>query len=445
MSGIAEVLINLGFKITGSDIRKSKITERLKGLGAEISYLHKRENIKGADVLVYSSAIKPTNPEFMEAKRENIPVIPRAEILQELMRMKQGIAIAGTHGKTTTTSIIGRILAKAGLDPTLIVGGVVKSLGTTARLGLGEFLVCEADESDFSFLTLSPVISVITSIDEDHLDNYKNIGEIREAFTQFANRVPFYGCTILCNDDSNIKRIKKNLKKRYITYGIEKGANILGFDIELGMPSKFSVRSNGDFIGKFELSLPGIHYIYNALAAISVGIELEINHSVMQDAISTFEGVSRRFELMYEGKGIKIIDDYAHHPREIEMTLMAARTIHKGRIIAIFQPHLYSRTLYLLSRFSKCFNLADKVIITDIYPAREEKIEGVTGKLIKDAMVKEGHRNVVYIEDKNDIPDFVIKDLRDGDLVMVLGAGDVYKVAKKLKAEMEKTEKNEDS
>ncbi len=423
MSGIAEVLLSSGYRISGSDMKKTPLTERLRLSGAIIEYEHRKENIKGADVLVYSSAISPQNPEIQQAKKAGIPVIPRAEMLGELMRMKQGIAIAGTHGKTTTTSITAKILGSAGYDPTVVVGGKVKSIGTGGRLGKGEYLVCEADESDRSFLHLSPVMSVITSIDSDHLDNYKDMQDIKDTFVKFANLVPFYGCTIIAYDDENIKEIKNRIKRRVITYGIVKGAHILGEEVISGLPSKFSVRTNGDLIGRFSISLPGIHYIKDTIAAIAVGVELGIQRGILEDAVSGFEGVERRFEFIRDGD-IKIVDDYAHHPKEIEETLNAARTIHKGRIIAIFQPHLYSRTKRLFREFATALELADEVILTEIYPAREKPLKGVSARLISNKMKK-----CSFVKDRFEIPGLIKKIVRKGDMLITLGAGNIRDVA----------------
>jgi len=430
MSGIAEVLIRSGYRVTGSDIKRTSVTERLENLGAGIIYEHKEKNVRNADVLVYSSAIKESNTELIAARSMKIPIIQRAEMLAELMRMKQGIAIAGTHGKTTTTSIAARILDFAGYDPTVVVGGRIKSIGSGGRLGKGDYLVCEADESDRSFLSLSPVISIITSIDADHLDSYRDIEEIKNAFMEFANRVPFYGCTILAYDDENVRDIIKGIKKRTITYGLSEGVQIYGYDVSLDISSEFSVRMDKDVIGRFSLPLPGIHYVRNAIAAIALGIELEIPKGLLRDAIVSFEGVERRFEFIRKGD-IKIVDDYAHHPKEIEETLIAAKNIHKGRIIAIFQPHLYSRTVKLLDGFAQSLKLAEEVVVTDIYPAREEPIPGVTGEIIVDRMIAYGNKGV-YIKDRKEIPDYIRKIARKGDMIITLGAGNIREVAVEL-------------
>jgi len=432
MSGIAELLINMGYDVTGSDLTETKITKRLRELGAKITNCHKKENVRGKDLVIYSSAIKEDNPELIEAKSINIPCIPRPEILGELMRMKEGIAVAGTHGKTTTTSMIAKILDKAAFDPTLLIGGKLRGFGIHARLGSGRYLVCEADESDRGFLKLYPVLSVITSIDDDHLNGYKNITEICDAFTVFANNVPFYGCVMICVDDENIQNILPHIKKRYVTYGLSSKAHITALDIEGKKIQSFTVKSNNDNFGRFNLKLPGIYNIYNALAAIGIALELEIDVKLTKEAISEFEGVERRFELKGEIDGIKVIDDYAHHPKEIETVLSTARSVHKGRILAIFQPHLFSRTLKLKDKFGRAFHNADSLIVTKVYPAREEPIEGVTGELIVKSCKKQGHRDVKYIENDDEILNHVARIAKEGDLIMTIGAGSIDKVGEEI-------------
>ncbi len=430
MSGIAEVLLKSGYNVTGSDIRRTSVTDRLKRLGASIIYKHKQENVKGTEVVVYSSAISESNPEIRAAQVIGIPIIPRAEMLGELMRMKQGIAIAGTHGKTTTTSIIARMLEFSGRDPTVVVGGMIKSIGTGGIVGGGEYFVCEADESDRSFLYLSPVISMITSIDADHLDNYRDIDEIRDTFTQFANRVPFYGFIVLAYDDENIRSIITKVRRRSITYGMREGARVKGSDISLGVKSEFSVKIARQNIGRFTFPIPGAHYVMNAIGAIALGLELDIKPGLLRDAIAGFEGVVRRFEYIRNGE-IKIIDDYAHHPREIEETIKAARLLSENRIVVVFQPHLFSRTMKLCDGFAKSLQLADEIIVTDIYPAREEAIPGVTGKIIVDRMAEIG-KKAKYIKEIDRISDCLRNVIKKGDIVLTLGAGNIRKVAKEL-------------
>ena len=442
MSGIAELLINSGYEISGSDICLSPITARLEKLGAYISEGHHPKNIGLSDLVVYSSAVKAQNPELQEANRRKIPCIPRAEILGELMRLREGIAIAGTHGKTTTTSMVGKILETANFDPTIIVGGILRSLGTTTKLGQGKFIVVEADESDKLFLKWSPVITVIASIDEDHLDRYENLEEIRETFLKFTNRVPFYGCNIVCNDDENIKYIIPRMKKRCITYGFSKDSKFKIKDYKLGETSRFWLQANGDDLGEFSLSLPGIHNILNACAAITVGIELEIPIWTIRKAVSEFEGAHRRFELKGEKKGIKIMDDYAHHPREIEVTLRTAKQLFSchsefisesyGRIIVIFQPHLFSRTQKLSHRFANCFHDADWTIITSIYPARESPVPGITGELIVQSAFSAGYKNMSYIPSEQELIDWCLTNLKPGDTLFTIGAGDIYKIGELL-------------
>jgi UDP-N-acetylmuramate--alanine ligase len=437
MSGIAELLINLGYEVSGSDLALSPTTQRIKELGAHVARGHRRENVRRADVVVYSSAIPQSNIEVREAHRRNIPCIPRVEILGELMRMKESIGIAGTHGKTTTTSMVGKILENAGFDPTIVVGGKLRSMGVNAKLGQGRFMVCEIDESDKLLLGLSPIINVITSIDEDHLDNYKDLDEIKETFLKFTDRVPFYGCNIVCDDDENIRSIIPRMKKRCVIYGFNEQSNLKIRHYELGNPSHFRVQSNGDTFGEFTLSLPGLHNILNACAAIAVGIELEIPMPVMKEAVSQFKGTDRRFELKGEAKGIRIMDDYAHHPREIEVTLKTARQLSQGRVVAIFQPHLYSRTKKLSHRFGDCFWDADQVFIMPIYRAREKRAKEVTGQLIVDAAISKGYKQMTYVESEEEIIEWCLQNLTSGDTVFTIGAGDVYKTGEKLLARLE--------
>ena len=432
MSGIAEVLLNMGFEVTGSDVSTSQITKRLKTLGAKIKNGHNGLNILGADVVVYSSAVKKDNVELVSADDMKIPVIPRAEMLAELMRMKKAIAVAGTHGKTTVTSLIGKILTEAGLDPTIVVGGKLRSLDTNAKLGKGEYIVCEADESDKSFLKLLPTFALVTTIDEDHLDNYANIDEIKYAFLEFVNKVPFYGCNILCLDEPDVQSILPEIERRTITYGFSRQADISVCDVELeNFHSSFTVVGERGEIARVKLNIPGKHNIANALGAIAMCLELDVDIEVIKKALLGFHGVRRRFEIKGKLNGIWVVDDYAHHPREVEVTLASARNGWAGRIIAIFQPHLFSRTIKLKNRFATAFNEADKVIITDIYPSREMPIPGVTGKIIYEAIKDYGHRNVTYIKNKDDVVTYLKKHAKRGDLILTIGAGDIYKVGEK--------------
>lgn len=429
MSGIAEVLLNLGFEVTGSDIATSEVTKRLKRLGAKVKKGHSPLNVLGADVVVFSSAVKRDNEEIQRALDLKIPVIPRAEMLAELMRLKKAIAVAGTHGKTTVTSMIGLILQYASLDPTIVVGGRLRSLDSNAKLGKGEYLVAEADESDRSFLKLFPTFGIITTIDEEHLDNYENIREIKRTYLEFVHKVPFYGCVILCLDEPNVQSILPEIERRTITYGFSRQADISAVDVIIdNFHSSFTVMSGKDKLTRIELKVPGRHNIANALAAIAMSRELNIDVAIIAQSLSQFHGVRRRFEVKGKINGTWVIDDYAHHPREIEVTLESARNGWSGRIVAIFQPHLFSRTLKLKDRFATSFNEADKVIITDVYPSREDPVPGVTGKLIYDAIRDHGHRSVTYIKDKENIVGYLMKHVRKGDLVITIGAGDIYKI-----------------
>ena len=434
MSGIAEVLLNLGFKITGSDLRKTETTERLEQLGAQIFYGHREENVHDVDVVVISSAVKSDNPEVQKARELFIPVIQRAEMLAELMRIKYSVAVAGAHGKTTTTSLISSVLGHAGIDPTCVIGGKLNSLGSNAKLGSSKFLVAEADESDGTFLLLFPTIAVVTNIDLEHLDFYKDIHEIKNAFLTFLNKVPFYGLDIICIDNSNIQSLIPQLKRRYMTYGLSKQADLRAENINYkGVKTSFKVIYKGEDLGDIDLSLPGIHNVVNALAACGVGIELDIPFETIKEALKGFSGIQRRLEIKWDGS-IKLIDDYGHHPTEIRATLSAIRKMWKGRIVVVFQPHRYTRTKALMHEFVTSFNEADVLIVTEIYPASEEKIEGVTGKVLSEKIRASGHKNVIFALTKQDAADKVLKLAKSGDVVITLGAGDIYKIGERLKS-----------
>jgi len=434
MSGIAEVLLNLGFKITGSDLRKTETTERLEQLGAQIFYGHREENVHDVDVVVVSSAVKSDNPEVQKARELFIPVIQRAEMLAELMRIKYSVAVAGAHGKTTTTSLISSVLGQAGIDPTCVIGGKLNSLGSNAKLGSSKFLVAEADESDGTFLLLFPTIAVVTNIDLEHLDFYKDIHEIKNAFLTFLNKVPFYGLDIICIDNSNIQSLIPQLKRRYMTYGLSKQADLRAENINYkGVKTSFKVIYKGEDLGDIDLSLPGIHNVVNALAACGVGIELDIPFETIKEALKGFSGIQRRLEIKWDGS-IKLIDDYGHHPTEIRATLLAIRKMWKGRIVVVFQPHRYTRTKALMHEFVTSFNEADVLIVTEIYPASEEKIEGVTGKVLSEKIRASGHKNVMFALTKEDAADKVLKLAKSGDVVITLGAGDIYKIGERLKS-----------
>ncbi|MCX5799156.1 MAG: UDP-N-acetylmuramate--L-alanine ligase, partial [Proteobacteria bacterium] len=384
MSGIAEVLLNLGFKVSGSDLRKTDTTERLEQLGARIFYGHREENVQDVDVVVVSSAVKFDNPEIQKAKDLFVPVIQRAEMLAELMRIKYSIAVAGAHGKTTTTSLVSSILGYAGMDPTCVIGGKLNSLGSNAKLGDSKFLVAEADESDGTFLLLFPTIAVATNIDLEHLDFYKDINEIKTAFLTFLNKVPFYGLDIICIDNSNLQGLIPQLKRRYMTYGLSKQADLRAENITYKwFETTFRVVHRGEDLGDITLSLPGIHNVVNALAACGVAIELDIPFITVREALKNFSGIQRRLEIKWDGN-IKLIDDYGHHPTEIRATLSAIRKMWKGRVVVVFQPHRYTRTKALMHEFVTSFNEADVLIVTEIYPASEEKIEGITGHVLSE-------------------------------------------------------------
>ena len=435
MSGIAEVLLNLGFKVTGSDLRETETTERLASLGAEISYGHKEDNVTQVDVVVVSSAVKSDNPEVKAAKSRFIPVIPRAEMLAELMRMKYSIAVAGAHGKTTTTSLVASILDAAGFDPTCVIGGRLNSLGTSAQLGGSEYLVAEADESDGSFLLLFPTLAVATNIDLEHLDFYKDIEEIKDAFVRFLNKVPFFGLVILCIDNPGLQSVIPLLKRRYITYGLSKQADLRAEVVKQeGFTTSFRVTYKGSELGEAVLATPGIHNVVNALAAIGVAIELDIPFSTVQEALRRFAGIHRRLELKWQNDWT-LVDDYGHHPTEIKATLAAIRDIWKGRVVAAFQPHRYTRTKALLDEFVTSFNEADVLIVTDIYAASEEKIEGITGSVLAERISKSGHKNVLFAPTKDDVAETILRMVAPGDLVITLGAGDLYKIGERLIAE----------
>ncbi len=433
MSGIAEVLLNLGYHISGSDLKETEVTRRLEALGCEISYGHRRENVKEADVVVVSSAVRPNNPEVEVAEQRLIPVIPRAEMLAELMRMKVGVAIAGTHGKTTTTSLIATVLAAGGLDPTVVIGGRLNSIGSNARLGQGEFLVAEADESDGSFIKLIPTIAVVTNIDPEHLDYYKGIEEIKETFLSFLDKVPFFGLVILCLDHPNIQSLIPRLKKRFTTYGLTTQADFQAREIVFeGLCTTFDVLHHGREVGRLKIQMPGLHNVYNALATVATAFELDIPFQTVQETLSDFSGIQRRFQVKGEKKGVLIVDDYGHHPVEIMATLRAARTGWGKRIVAVFQPHRFTRTQALFHDFLTAFYDADVLILTDIYPAGEDRIEGVEAKALFEGIREYGHKNVTYLADKKEIVDYLLRVITPGDLVITLGAGDIWQVSEEL-------------
>ena len=431
MSGIAEILIRKGYKVTGSDGAVSENTERLKKMGAEIHIGHAPENIDGADVVVFTSAVKAEeNIETREALARKIPVIKRAEMLAELMRMKFGIGIAGTHGKTTTTTMTGLVAQSGGFDPTIIVGGRVHSFDkTNAVVGSGDIIVVEADEFDRTFLKLSPSLAVITTIDTDHMDIYADIDDIKRSFIEFANKVPFYGCVVVCLDEPEVRSIIPAISRRTLTYGFNPQATIRAVDIEISeIHSTFTVLFDQKPLGRITLAAPGEHNIKNALASVGIGFELNMSFSKIKEGLEKFSGVYRRFQVKAEKDNVIVVDDYAHHPTEVKATIHAAR---KGwperRLVVVFQPHLYSRTQQLYEDFGLSFFDAEVLVVTDIYPAREKPIEGVTGKLIADTARDFGHKGVNYVADKNELPAKLIDIVQPGDLVITMGAGDIYK------------------
>lgn len=429
MSGIAEVLLNLDYIVSGSDVRPSPITERLETNGATIYYRHAPENVIGAHVVVVSSAVSQDNPETAEARRRKIPVIARAEMLAELARLKYAIAIAGTHGKTTTTSMIATILDRAGFDPTIVVGGVLNTIGSNARLGKGDFIVLEADESDRSFLLLSPAIAVVTNIEADHLDHYRDIEDIQEAFLAFINKVPFYGAAILCLDEPAVQSLFPRIKRRIVTYGSAAQADITVSDVtEQDLGSSFTLRFNGGGIQKLKLRVPGMHNVLNATAAFSAARDMGVEPAVIAEALAAFQGVGRRFQVKSHD-GITVIDDYAHHPTEIRATLSAAKSGNFRRLFAVFQPHRFTRTLHLFDDFARAFNLADVALILDIYPAGEAPIPGITTSALVEKIKSFGHKNVLYAPTFEVIESYIAANATEGDAVIVMGAGSVTKLS----------------
>ena len=430
MSGIAEVLINQGFDVTGSDVGKTSVTRHLESIGARIACSHQAENIRDVQVVVVSSAIQPDNAEVLAAREQMIPVIPRAEMLAELMRMKYGIAIAGTHGKTTTTSLVATVLAGGGLDPTMVIGGRLKSFSGHAKLGQSEFLVAEADESDGSFLRLSPTFAVVTTLDEEHMDYYRTLAGIKSAFLTFINKVPFFGASILCLDDPNIQSLLPQVEKRYITYGLTTQADYTARNISVeGMQSFFTVYHRGKKLGRINSGALGRHNVLNTLAAVAVGMELNLEFKTIAESLKDFTGVQRRFEIVHQSESLTLVDDYGHHPAEIQTTLRTAKEVWPDRkLTVIFQPHRYSRTQSLLKSFCAAFNDADHLILLDIYPAGEPPIEGINSRKIAEGAREMGHKSVEYMENRNEVVPHLLRTLKSGDVVMTLGAGNVWEL-----------------
>ncbi len=435
MSGIAEVLLNLGYKVSGSDLKSSAVTQRLAGLGATTFEGHRAENIVGAEVVVTSSAISKENPEVAEAHEQHIPVIQRAEMLAELMRLKYGIAIAGMHGKTTTTSMVAAVLAAGGLDPTVVVGGRVDAMGSNARLGKSQYLVAEADESDRSFLKLSPILSVVTNIDREHMDTYRNMRDVKKTFLDFMDRVPFYGMIVACNDDPMLRRLLPDVQRRTVTYGLKRGSDFLikiptsrAKDArEMGHPpySSFHVSYQKKDLGEFTLHVPGVHNVLNATAAIAVGVGLDISVDAIRTALDQFRGVDRRFQLRGRVAGISVIDDYGHHPTEIKATLAAAKQCGYRRIHVIFQPHRYTRTRDLMEEFTTAFADADSLFVLDIYAASEKPVEGITGEALARQISEKSGKPAQYEGSFADAVSAVAAAAQDGDMILTLGAGSV--------------------
>lgn len=440
MSGIAELLLNLGYIVSGSDIKRSSVTERISAMGGKIFLKHSAENIESADVVVYSSAVSPDNPELVAAQGKYIPVIPRAEMLAELMRLKYGVAIAGAHGKTTTTSMVASILTAGDLDPTILIGGRLDIWGgSNAKLGQGDILVAESDESDGSFLALSPTIAVVTNIDREHMDHYGKMDCIRDTFVNFINKVPFYGTAILCLDNEEIQNIIPRLKKRYVTYGLTSQADLRAKDIEQSsLSSDFEIFNQNESLGRMTVGMPGNHSVLNALAAVAVGLELNIHLNDIKKGLANLGGLARRFQRKGEKGGVLVIDDYGHHPTEIMATLETAREIWpEERLIVVFQPHRYSRTRELYYRFVISFNHSDLLIIAPVYPAGEKEIEGVDSEWLCRGIKEHGHREVYLAENHDHIISLLLKNVKPGDKVITLGAGDIYKIGESLLDEID--------
>jgi UDP-N-acetylmuramate--alanine ligase len=434
MSGIAEVLLNSGYVVSGSDLQESDATRRLRSLGARVFVGHQEENLVGnPSVVVISTAVKYANPEVLEARRRHIPVIPRAEMLAELMHMKYGIAVAGSHGKTTTTSMVAAALSTAGLDPTIVIGGRVHMLGTNAKMGEGDILVAEADESDDSFLLLAPTIAVVTNIDKEHMDFHQTMERLNESFLTFINRIPFYGLAVLCIDDANVHGLLPKMRKRFATYGLSAEADFSAQDLKMSSSGvEFAVLHHGKSLGRLRLHLPGRHSATNALAAVAVGHELEIPFAQVKEALGAFTGIHRRFEVKGEPKGILVIDDYGHHPAEIRATIGAIRDSWKRPLTVVFQPHRFTRTRDLFDEFLTAFEGADRLVLTEIYGAGEDPIAGASGEALYQAIKRKGHIDVEFIADKNEIAAHLKDKLERGDIALTLGAGDIYKVGETL-------------
>ncbi len=434
MSGIAEVLLNLGYTVSGSDLRLSSVTGHLQALGARVFEGHAADNVEGAHVVVSSSAVRPSNPELTEARQRGVPVIPRAEMLAELMRLKYGIAVAGSHGKTTTTSMLALVLDRGGLDPTVVVGGRLGVLGSGARLGRGEYLVAEADESDRSFLKLTPTVAVVTNIDREHMDAYRDLADIQEAFLGFVNKVPFYGCAVLCLDDPPVKAILPKVERRVVSYGLSQQASVSARDLEL-LPtgSSYTATLAGRPLGTVTVKVPGAHNVTNSLAAVAVGLDLELPFEAIQQGLQSFTGVDRRFQVRGEARGVLVIDDYGHHPTEIRATLETLRLrAGERRTLVLFQPHRFTRTQALWDDFCRAFGEANVLRLVDIYPASEEQLPGVSSEALARAIAERGHPNVAWLGDLGAASERLAQEVAPGDVVLTLGAGSVWTAGEEL-------------
>jgi UDP-N-acetylmuramate--alanine ligase len=441
MSGIAEVLLAHGFQVSGSDVRESDTVSRLRTLGATVHVGHRAENLTYADVVVFSSAVKRENPELVVARERNVPVIPRAEMLAELMRLKDGIAIAGSHGKTTTTSLVATVLREAGLDPTVIIGGKLNALGTNAARGAGDLLVAEADESDGSFLHLSPTIAAITNIDAEHLDHYGDHAAVKDAFVSFANRVPFYGLVVACLDHPHVQDILPRIDKRIATYGLAAQADFRARNPQVkGLTTSFEVLRRGDKLGTFEVRMPGIHNVLNALATIAIADELTVDLAQVKQSLASFTGVQRRFTIIGEHESITIVDDYGHHPAEVQATLEAAQRAYGRRLLVAFQPHRYTRTHHCFDELTRAFNRADALFLTDVYAAGEEPIEGADSAHLAQAIRSHGHRDVTHVGDVTNLTQALAERVRPGDVVLTMGAGNITRVGPELLQRLSKGE-----
>ena len=434
MSGIAEVLLNLGYTVSGSDLKRTAATDRLQSLGARVQEGHEAENVQGAHVVVVSAAIRRENPEVLEARRHGVPVIPRAEMLAELMRLKYGVAVAGSHGKTTTTSMVALVLDRGGLDPTVVVGGRLGVLGSGARLGKGDFLVAEADESDRSFLKLTPTLAVVTNIDREHLDTYRDLADLQEAFLGFVNRVPFYGGAVVCLDDPPVQDILPRIERRVVTYGLSHQASVSARDLEVqAAGSHYTATFDGRSLGEVTLAVPGAYNVANSLAAVAVGLDLDVPFEAIRSGLESFTGVDRRFQVRGEAQGVLVIDDYGHHPTEIRVTLEALRRrAGERRTVVLFQPHRFTRTQALWDEFCRAFHQADVLLLTDVYPASEEEIPGITAEALARAVSERGHRQASWVGDLRSAAERLCAEARAGDVVLTLGAGNVWTAGEEL-------------